>query len=314
MNFLSFRKKYQKTEVEHFPHQVSSNPLVSVLVQTYNHEAYIAECLDGILNQKTDFDFEILLGEDASTDNTREICIDYARKYPEKIKLFLHHPSNKIKVMGINTGNFNAFYNYYQSRGEFIAFCEGDDFWKDPFKLQKQVDFLKVNPEFVLTYHKFEEKYESSSDQGDRALLEQPEKDLTKEELSGLIYLPLLSSVCFRKCFGELPEEMIQVINVDSFLISLLGNSGKAKFQPEIEASVYRRHSGGIWTKKNRETQLLTKILTFQKLACFYKDKDESLIARFQGKLKKTRKMLLVLYLKGMKPFKAVQFYLNQSE
>lgn len=307
MNFQEFKEKYQINEVEDFPHQVNSKPLVSVLVQTYNHEAYIKQCLDAILDQKTNFDFEILLGEDASTDNTREICKEYAQKFPEKIRLFLHNPANKIRVMDIVTGNFNAFYNLYKARGKYIAFCEGDDYWTDPLKLQKQVDFLEAKSDFVLSYHRFEEKFEQSSKNLDQLPLRQPEKNLDKKELSALIYHPLFSTVCFRNYLKDLPEEVMQVINVDSFLLSMLGILGEARFQPEIRASVYRRHAGGIWTKKNREVQLHTKILLFKNLASYYNNKDRSLTNIFHRYLKNTRKMLLVLYLKGCKPFKAVK-------
>lgn len=311
MTFKQFKEKYQRMDVEHFKHKVSSNPLVSILVQTYNHEAYIAECLDAILIQKTDFNFEILLGEDASTDSTRKICLQYAKKYPEKIRLFLHHPLNKIKVMDKVTGNFNAFYNLYHARGKYIAFCEGDDYWTDPFKLQYQTDFLNANRDFILSYHRFTEKFEQSSKKSEQLPLEQPEQDLDKNELSALFYHPLLSTVCFRNHVKDPPEEILKVINVDSFLFSLLGHYGKAKFQSEIENSVYRRHFGGIWSKKSREIQLFTKILLFKKLTFYYNNKDQSLASIFQKNLKDTRKMLLVLYLKRGMPIKAVRLILK---
>ncbi|OEY73936.1 glycosyltransferase family 2 protein [Salegentibacter salarius] len=305
MDFNKFKELYQKKEVQHFQHQVTSKPLVSVLVQAYNHEFYIKQCLDAILAQKTNFDFEILLGEDVSTDKTREICLEYAQNYPKKIRLFLHHPANKIRVMDVVTGNFNAFYNLYKARGKYIAFCEGDDYWTDPLKLQKQVDFLEIKSDFALSYHRFEEKFEQSSKKIEQLSLEQPKQDLNKNELSALIYHPLFSTVCFRNYLKDLPEEVMQVINVDSFLLSMLGTFGKAKFQSEISASVYRRHPRGIWTRKNREIQLLTKILLFKNLVSYYKDK--SLTRNFQSNLKNTRKMLLVLYLKSGMPIKAVR-------
>ncbi|WP_026934172.1 glycosyltransferase family 2 protein [Christiangramia echinicola] len=269
MNFEQFKAKYQQTEVEHYPNKVPGGILVSVLVQTYNHEFYIKRCLDAILGQKTNFEFEILLGEDTSSDNTRKICKEYAQKFPEKIRLFLHHPSNKIKVLNVNTGNFNAFYNFYHARGKFVAFCEGDDYWTDPKKLQKQVDFLMKNSDFVLCYHWFEEKFEVQSDSKNQ-YLEQPEKDLSREELIGLLYHPLLSTTCFRNCLIDLPEEIMEVINVDSFLLSILGNFGKARFLENINASTYRRHSGGVWTENEKEIKLKSKILTFEKLHFFY--------------------------------------------
>ncbi|MDX1718616.1 MAG: glycosyltransferase family A protein [Salegentibacter mishustinae] len=313
MNFRSFKEKYQKTEVEHFAHNVTSTPLVSVMVQTYNHEAYIAECLDGILNQQTEFAFEILLGEDVSTDKTRKICIDYALRVPEKIRLFLHHTSNKIKVMGIPTGNFNAFYNYYQAQGEFIAFCEGDDYWNDPLKLQKQVDFLKKNTGFVLSYHRFVEQYETASKKKKQIPLEQPAKDLNQKELSELIYHPLLSTVCFRKCLSELPEEMLQVINVDSFLLSLLGNYGEARYLWNINPSFYNRHSGGIWTENKKELSFFSKLHTYKNLITYYRSKGKNKTARvLQGKRKKIINQLFFYYLSKRK-FKSVIKFLMSS-
>jgi glycosyltransferase involved in cell wall biosynthesis len=148
MNFDKFKETYQKTPVFEYPNTVTKKPLVSVCVMTYQQVNYIKECLDGILNQKTEFPFELLLGEDASTDGTREICIEYAKAHPDKIRLFMHTRDNNIKIGGQGTAWFNCIYNLYMSNGKYIAICEGDDFWIDPYKLQKQADFLEENPEF----------------------------------------------------------------------------------------------------------------------------------------------------------------------
>jgi len=117
-------------------------PTVSVFVMVYNHEKYIAECLDGILMQKCNFSYNIVVGEDASTDKSREILLEYCIKYPGKFKLILHEKnigaaSNQIAVFRACTGKY-------------IALCEGDDYWTDPYKLQKQVDFLEENPGYSL--------------------------------------------------------------------------------------------------------------------------------------------------------------------
>ena len=304
MDFNKFKELSQKKEVQHFQHQVSSKPLVSVLVQTYKHEVYIKQCLDTILTQKTNFDFEILLGEDASKDNTRAICIDYAKRHPEKIRLFLHHPANKIKVLNIITGNFNSFYNLYHARGKYIAFCEGDDYWTDPLKLQKQVDYLENNSEYALVYHKFKEECETQTDL--RKTLKQPSKDLSQEELFKLTYHPLLSTVCFRNILKNLPEEIIQVINVDSFLLSLLGSIGKAKFQPEIKSSIYRRHSGGIWTSEQKKIRLKSKYHTYKKIITYNSHKQNWIIVNaFRSKLKNHLKTQILYYyrLRNFKEF-----------
>jgi glycosyltransferase involved in cell wall biosynthesis len=113
MNFQEFLGQYQKVPVEHYAHQVPGKQIISVCVQTYQHVNFIRECLDSILMQETNFPFEILLGEDASTDGTREICIDYAEKYPDKIRLFLHHRENNIAINGSPTGRFNIIYNLF---------------------------------------------------------------------------------------------------------------------------------------------------------------------------------------------------------
>ena len=118
---------------------------VSVFMITYNHEKYIAEALDSILMQKTDFDFDIVIGEDCSTDATRRIVLEYSRKYPDKIKLLLHN---------VNVGFIsNMMYVLEACTGKYVAMCEGDDYWTDPFKLQKQVDFLEANKEYMLATH-----------------------------------------------------------------------------------------------------------------------------------------------------------------
>jgi glycosyltransferase involved in cell wall biosynthesis len=130
-----------------------NNPIVSVCVQTYQHASYIRDALDGILMQKTDFAFEILLGEDESTDGTREICIEYAEKYHGKIRLFLNSRKNVIHINGLPTGRRNFMNNLKNARGKYIALLPGDDYWTDPHKLQKQVDFLEANPDFVICFH-----------------------------------------------------------------------------------------------------------------------------------------------------------------
>lgn len=119
-----------------------NSPLVSILSLTYNHEKYIARALDSWLNQQTNFDYEIVLGEDCSTDSTRAIIETYRRKNPEQIRLIT---SDK------NIGPQPNFMRTLKAcRGKYIAFCEGDDYWTDPNKLQYQVDFLESHPGYAM--------------------------------------------------------------------------------------------------------------------------------------------------------------------
>ena len=128
-------------------------PMVSVHVMTYNHVQYIEQCLDSILNQETTFPFEILLGEDESTDGTRELCKKIADENQGVIRLFLRSSEDKIFIDGTKTGKFNNAAGLIAARGKYIAMCEGDDYWTDPYKLQKQFDFLESQPECVLCHH-----------------------------------------------------------------------------------------------------------------------------------------------------------------
>ena len=149
----NFLEKYQKVPVQEYPNEVSSKrPVVSIITMTYQHENFISKSLDAMLMQQTDFDFEILIGEDKSSDKTREICIEYAKKHPDKIRLFLHSRENNVEVFGKPTAYFNFQYITYEAKGKYLAICEGDDFWTDPLKLQKQVDFLEDNEDYGLIY------------------------------------------------------------------------------------------------------------------------------------------------------------------
>jgi glycosyltransferase involved in cell wall biosynthesis len=115
----------------------NQNMLVSVFMITYNHEDFIRQAIESILIQECNFALEIVIGEDFSTDNTRKILLDYQLKYPNKIRLVLH------------TKNIGAMQNQIETlkacKGKYIAICEGDDYWTDPYKLQKQIDYLEAN-------------------------------------------------------------------------------------------------------------------------------------------------------------------------
>ncbi len=127
------------------PEKLCKNPVVSVHMITYNHEPYIREAIEGVMMQKTDFEFELVIGEDCSQDKTREICFEYQKKYPDKIRVLWWHEN--VSVFGGNARRVTA-----HCRGEFIAFCEGDDYWIDPLKLQKQVDVMRKCPNVGLCF------------------------------------------------------------------------------------------------------------------------------------------------------------------
>lgn len=124
------------------------NILVSIICNTYNHEAYIRDALDSFLIQKTNFQFEILIHDDASTDKTADIIKEYEKKYPEIVKP-IYQKENQYS-QGIEC---MVVWQYPRVSGKYIAICEGDDYWTDPFKLQKQVDVLEENTNIDICAH-----------------------------------------------------------------------------------------------------------------------------------------------------------------
>ena len=125
-------------------------PLVSICCLSYNHEPYIRDAIEGFLMQKTDFPFEILIHDDASTDGTADIIREYEAKYPDIIKPIYQTENQYSKGIKVS-----QVYQFPRAKGKYIALCEGDDYWTDPYKLQKQVDFLEANPAFGLVYTDF---------------------------------------------------------------------------------------------------------------------------------------------------------------
>ena len=204
-----FLETYQKVPVVEYPSNTSQKPLVSVGVIAYQAESYIRDCLEGILMQRTNFDFEILVGEDESSDKTREICIEYAEKFPDKIKLFLHSRKNNILSYGKPSGFFNYRNNLVNAKGKYWATCDGDDYWIDPLKLQKQVDFLESNEDYGLIYANKKIVCDDKLGNKEALLLEKVKKDDSlnrKKHLSGNIFWNLLENdlintltVCIRK-------------------------------------------------------------------------------------------------------------------
>ena len=150
--FDIFRTKYVKEDVKELPNNVPDSPLVTIIVLAYNQVDYIRECLEGLLMQETSFKYEIVIGEDDSNDGTREICIDYAGRYSDRVRLLMHSRENNIMVCDSPTGNFNFLYNLFNSNGQYIAMCEGDDAWTDPHKLEKQVSLLESDANLSMVF------------------------------------------------------------------------------------------------------------------------------------------------------------------
>ena len=126
-----------------------TRPLVSISCITYNHGPYIRQALEGFLSQKTDFPYEILIHDDASTDDTQEIIREYEKMYPEVIRPIYRTENQYSK--GIC--NVSGAFNFPRARGKYIAMCEGDDYWTDPGKLQLQADYMERHPDCSMCFH-----------------------------------------------------------------------------------------------------------------------------------------------------------------
>lgn len=231
------------------------DPLVSVSVPTYQHNKYIKECLDSIVNQKTTFLFEIIIGEDGSTDGTREICIEFAEKYPDKIRLFLRDRNfSQYFEDGKFVTRFNGLWNRMSARGKYIAMCEGDDYWIDSLKLQKQINFLETNPDYGLVFHASEYLH---MDSGKRTIYKHKSSvipstfSINEIMLNDGSFITTNSMVFHSKYVKNLPSWYWHAPAGDYALSLLLASQAKVAYVNEI-MSVYRFGVEGSWTKQKR--------------------------------------------------------------
>jgi glycosyltransferase involved in cell wall biosynthesis len=256
MDLETFRNKYEKVPVNEYRFYERPLPLVSVCVQTYQHAPYIQACLDGILAQQTNFVYEILLGEDNSHDSTREICIAYADRYPEKIRLFLHHRENNIHIARRPTGRFNFLNNLYRARGTYIAFCEGDDYWSDPFKLQKQVDFLESNLDFAMSCSNA--RYLNDADNSLKYELKDFKEPYEVYSIEDLLMGNFITTctVLIKKPI-TLPNWFVELPIGDwpLYLFVCAANNGKIH-RINSYTSTYRIHGGGVFSLSLKSSQV----------------------------------------------------------
>lgn len=239
-------------------------PLVSVSITTYNHQDYIAQAIDSVLMQKTNFDYEIIIGEDDSEDNTRAIVKEYKERYPDRIKLFLNSRGNVIYVNGRPTGRWNAVNNLKHARGQYIALCEGDDYWTDPNKLQKQVDFLDANQDYVICFHwagwlNQERGKIMNWKYGPPVVKSYYTVDDLLEHSN---FIATCSTVFRNKIFDDFPDWYYRVGIGDLPLHILNAQHGKIGFLDEPMV-VYRRHKGGMHGGNTQTENILRLLHTY---------------------------------------------------
>lgn len=287
--------------------------IVSICCLTYNHEPYIRKCLDGFIMQKTNFPFEVLIHDDASTDRTADIIREYEAKYPDIIKPIYQTENKYSKGIGIT-----KTYQFPRAKGKYIAMCEGDDYWTDPLKLQKQVDFLEANPDCVLTGHDAEIIDENNKIINESKLPEEYKRNASSDELMKTFWV-LTLSMLFRnvkELFNNYPEEAIGVQNGDTFLISMLGNNGNYHYMPEITPARYRVHIGGIWSMQSVINKVKMQIKTLTQLEKYYKKiKNKEIECHFTIKRKERINRYLTLSFQDKNKiefFKAYKLYFKE--
>lgn len=223
---------------------VSGEPVVSVICATYNHSNYIEDAIKGIISQKTNFPFEVIIHDDASTDGTQEIIREYAEKYPQQIRPIYQDKnqySQDRKPLDICLP---------LTRGRYIAILDGDDYWTDSRKLQIQFDYMEQHPNCVLTHHNaFTFKNDSIIKYS--KLPNTHQRGFSKEELLRNECFIITLSMMFKKTLNNLPRESGKVGNGDNFLISLLGLYGESAYLTDIAPAAYRLHESSTWSSKN---------------------------------------------------------------
>lgn len=228
---------------------------VSVSITTYNQEKFISQAIESALMQNTNFDFEIIIGEDDSTDNTREIVKTFREKYPEKIRLFLNDRKNVIYIDGKPTGRWNFVNNLKKATGQYVALLEGDDYWTSPYKLQKQVDYLDNHPKTAICFHNVNVVYEDCEKQSHPFLNEMNfplNKTLfTVEDLLRGNFIQTCSAMFRAGLFNEIPEWFYRVPMGDWPLHILNALHGNIGYINDI-LGAYRVSNAGIWSSDSR--------------------------------------------------------------
>jgi len=225
--------------------QAEVTPLVDVNLITYNHEKFVAQAIESVLAQRTNFPFRLIVGDDCSADGTQTIIRRYAQENPDRITTFLDtehrgiHSRERagVKVLGLSTAKY-------------IAWLDGDDFWSDTSKLQKQVNILEKHPETVICFHNVLTLPEDGSASINLRPPDQKEISTIADLLMGNM-IPSCSVMFRREALGTLPEWYFSLKMADWSLYILLAQHGQLHYLNEVMA-VYRMHGGGSWSPRQR--------------------------------------------------------------
>jgi glycosyltransferase involved in cell wall biosynthesis len=244
---------------------------VSVVMITYNHEKFIAQAIESVLAQKVGFDYEIVIGEDCSKDNTRALVMNFQRRYPDRI------------VPLLRDSNMGAMRNFAETiaacRGEYLAFLEGDDYWTLSDKLQKQVDLLDSRPEVALCCHRvrFLAEQNPASDESFPSI---PPGTYQIDDLLRNNFVMTCSTVLRRSLITSFPKWIFTLRLADWPFFAIVAAGGGIELMDEIMAD-YRLHSGSTWSS-------LPQVVRIDETSRMLKLLDEHLNHRFSNVIRQT--------------------------
>lgn len=238
------------------------NTMVSINCIAYNQERYISDAIEGFLRQQTDFEYEILIHDDASSDRTAGIIEDYALRYPEVIKPLYQTENQYSKGIKVGTA-----FNLPRAEGKYVAFCEGDDYWTDPEKLQKQVDYMESHPDCSMCCHAVKPVNREGRPVG-RLIRPYHQNCLVSIEdliMGGGTFISLNSILYRRELMKSPPEFYLQAPVGDIPMLLYLSTRGTVYYFDEV-MSAYRTGVAGSWIdrvnrSKAKEIDIRTRLI-----------------------------------------------------
>ena len=250
--------------------------MVTIRCLVYNHEPYLRQCLDGFVMQQTDFRFEAIVHDDASTDGSAAIIREYAAKYPDIIKPIYETENQYSK----RDGSIRRIMNEH-THGKYVAMCEGDDYWTDPLKLQKQVDFLEANPDFSMCTHRFH-----ILEQGTQQIREDWNGRFKDDYVFDMEYFLARTSwvtqpltLVYRRSALDWDEYLRYKKYKDVTLMYTLLKRGKGLLMPEL-MGVYRVHKGGVWQGVDKSKKIKAELDTVMAIYDVEKSEQAALLVR----------------------------------
>ncbi|WP_250434158.1 glycosyltransferase family 2 protein [Hanstruepera flava] len=244
-------------------------PLLSVFVITYKQAAFIKQAITGILNQETQFDYELIIANDCSPDHTGTIIEDIQASHPKGHVIRYYEQSENLGMYG------NFMFALNQCRGQYVAICEGDDYWTDPNKLQLQVDFLESHPEYEVCFTNISIVDEDGHVVKEVLIADDRKTDYERSDLP--IWAPTLTRVFRNRDFNKLPTAP----GLDTIMLLWQSEFGKIKFI-DINTGAYRLHEGGIYSA---ESTAVKKEQVLQTLIVSLSIIDSSLYSKYFGML-----------------------------